>query len=141
MIDSYPGRLAGAKTYNKKTLYMLVKQYTPSNMVLWGIIAEQYRVTCGELEARPAAVIKKFFVMKMCNSMRKPTVSSGIDDMTAKCQSLQRSLYQEDTFGDKMDDEVVSEVGPESSVSGSDREGSDEDILAEDEDSINNQTE
>ena len=78
------GRAAGAKTQNKKTLYKLVKQYKPTNMVLWGIIAEQYRVACGELEARPAAVIKKFFVTKMCNSMRKPTGSSSIDNMKAK---------------------------------------------------------
>ena len=138
------GRLAGAKTYNKQTLYKLVKQYKPSNMVLWGTIAEQYRVACGELEARPAAVIKKFFVAKMCNSMRKPTGSSGIDDMTAKCQSLQRSLYQieeGDTFGDEMDEEDVSEVGPQSSVSGSDSDSGDDDILAEDEDNINNHAE
>ena len=33
-------------------------------MVLWGTVAEQYRITCGELEARPAAVIKKVFVHK-----------------------------------------------------------------------------
>ena len=58
------GRLAGAKTYNKQTLFKLVKQYKPSNMVLWGTIAEQYRVACGELEARPAAVIKKFLSLK-----------------------------------------------------------------------------
>ena len=57
-------KAAGAKTYNKKTLYKLVKQVKPTNMVIWGIIAEQYRVACGELEARPAAVIKKFFVTK-----------------------------------------------------------------------------
>jgi len=119
------GRAAGAKTYNKKTLYKLVKQFKPTNMVLWGIIAEQYRVACGELEARPAAVIKKFFVTKMCNSMRKPTGSSGIDDMTAKSQSLQRPLHQieiGDTFGDEMEEGEVSEEVSEASVSDSDSE-------------------
>ena len=54
-------RAAGAKIYNKKTLFKLVKQYKPRNMVLWATIAEQYRVAYGELEARPTAVIKKFF--------------------------------------------------------------------------------
>ena len=42
--------------------------------------------------------------------MRKPTGSSGIDDMTAKSQSLQRSLHQieeGETFGDEMDEEEV----------------------------------
>ena len=29
----------------------------------------------------------------MCNSMRKPTGSSGIDNFTAKCQALNRSFY------------------------------------------------
>jgi hypothetical protein len=60
--------------------------------------------------------------------------------MTAKCQSLQRSLYQieeGDTFGDEMDEDDVSEVGPLSSVSGSDSKS----ILAEDEENINNHTE
>ena len=64
--------------------------------------------------------------------------------MTPKCQSLQRSLYQieeGDTFGDEMDEDDESEVGPQSSVSGSDSEGSEDDILAEHEDNINNQTE
>ena len=35
--------------------------------------------------------------------MRKPTGSSGVDDMTAKCQHLNRTLHQieeGDTFGD-----------------------------------------
>jgi hypothetical protein len=53
-------------------------------------------------------------------------------------------LYQieeGDTFVDEMDEDDVSEVGPQSSVSGSDSESSDEDILAEDEDNINNHTE
>jgi len=52
--------------------------------------------------------------------MRKPTGLSGIDDMIAKCQSLQRSLYhieERDTFGDEMDQDEVSEVSPQSSVS------------------------
>ena len=103
------GRAAGA---NKKTLHKLVKQYKPTNNR--ANIAEKYQVACRELEARPAAVIKKFFVTKMCNSMRKPTGSSGIDDMTAKSQSLQRSLHQieeGDTFGDEMEKDEVSEEG------------------------------
>ena len=60
--------------------------------------------------------------------------------MTAKCQLLQCSLYQieeGDTFGDEMDEDEMSDVGPQSSVS--DREDSDDDILGED--NINTQTE
>jgi hypothetical protein len=70
--------------------------------------------------------------------MRKPTGSSGIDDMTAKSQSLQRSLHQieGDTFGDEMEDDEVSEEGSEPSVSDSDSDDSDEDILGPDEDNI-----
>jgi len=71
--------------------------------------------------------------------MRKPTGSSGIDDMTAKCQSLQRSLHQieeGDTFGDEMEEGEVSEEGSEASVSDSDSEDSDEDILGPDKDNI-----
>ena len=75
--------------------------------------------------------------------MRKPTDSSGIDNMTAKSQSLQRSLHQIeefDTFGDEMDEDEVSEEGSETSVSDSDSdsdsdsEDSDKDILGPDED-------
>ena len=71
--------------------------------------------------------------------MRKPTGSSDIDDMTAKSQSLQRSLHQieeGDTFGDEMEDDEVSEEGSEPSVSDSDSDDSDEDILVPDEDNI-----
>ena len=41
--------------------------------------------------------------------MRKPAESSGIDDFTAKCQLLNRSLYileEGDTFGDSEGDEI-----------------------------------
>ena len=58
----------------------------------------------------------------MCNSMGKPTGSSEIDDMTAKSQSLQRSLYhieEGDTSGDKMEEDEVSEEISEASVSDS----------------------
>ena len=46
--------------------------------------------------------------------MRKPTGSSGIDDITAKCQALNSSLYtleEGDTFGDSDDeDQVMSKI-------------------------------
>ena len=38
------GRMTGAKTYNKATLYKLVAQFKSTNIVLWSTIAEQYRV-------------------------------------------------------------------------------------------------
>ena len=59
-----PGREAGDKTYNKQTLYKLVKKSKLTNMVLWVIIAGKYRVACGDLDVRPDAVIKKLFVTK-----------------------------------------------------------------------------
>ena len=112
------GRMVRAKTYNKPTLLKLVSQ--PTNMVLWGTVAERYRIACGELEAGPAAVIKKLFVHKMCNNMRKITDSSGSDDVTKKCQTLNRSLHQMeegDTFGnsdfeDEVSDDGYSDVSP-----------------------------
>ena len=98
------GRVTGAKTYNNQTLFKLVQQYKPANMVLWGTIAEQYRVACRELEARSAPIIKKFFDQKMCNNMRKPTGSFGIDDFTAKCQSLNQ-IEEGEAFGDENDED------------------------------------
>ena len=41
-------RQAGAKGLTS-TLYKIVSQLKPTNMLLWGVVAEQYR---GELEAR-----------------------------------------------------------------------------------------
>jgi hypothetical protein len=60
------GRMTGAKTYNKPTLYNLVAQFKPTNMVLWSTIAEQYRSSCGELEARclPGSFGYKFLIVK-----------------------------------------------------------------------------
>ena len=78
------GRQHGAKTYNQQTLYKLVEQYKPINMVLWGTVAEQYRVQCGELKSRDPSALKKHFIHKMCYGMKKPTGSSGVDDFTAK---------------------------------------------------------
>jgi hypothetical protein len=38
----------------------------------------------------PSCNDQEFFPQKMCNSMRKPTGSSGQDDFTQKCQTLHR---------------------------------------------------
>jgi hypothetical protein len=61
-----------------------LSQFKPTSMTLWDTVAEQYRIACGELETRPGSVLKNIFFKKMCNSMKKPTGSSGVDDMTAK---------------------------------------------------------
>ena len=52
------GRQSGAKGYNKTTLSKIISQFKPTNMV---VVAEQYRMACGELEPRQPAVIKNFF--------------------------------------------------------------------------------
>ena len=137
------GRMTGAKTYNKPTLYKLVAQFKPTNMVLWSTIAEQYRISCGELEARPAAVIKRFWVQKMCNSMRKPTGSSGVDDITAKCQHLNRTFHQieeGDTFGDSDSELEAYPEAANSSDSDSTVEDPDEDHMEEDSENIHTPT-
>jgi hypothetical protein len=108
------GRQAGAKTYNQQTLYKLVDQYRPRNMVLWGTVAEQYRVQCGELKPRDPSALKKHFIHKMCYGMKKPTGSSGIDDFTAKCQTLNRALFsieEANTFGDSDEEDEFSRLG------------------------------
>jgi len=120
------GRQAGAKTYKKPTLYKIIAQWKPTSMLQWQTVAEQYRQQCGELETRPAATIKKFFFQKMCNSGRKPTGSSGLDDLTQKCQALHRALFQKeegDAFGDSDEDNedpVPAEQAEDTSDSGSD---------------------
>ena len=41
-------RQAGAKGYNKHTLYKILSQLKQTNMLLCRVVAEQYRVQCGE---------------------------------------------------------------------------------------------
>jgi len=94
------GRKAGVKTY--KSRHFSTKAHK------CGTLAKQYPIAFGELKARQPFVFKKFFVQKMYNSMRKPTGSSGIDDLTAKWQALNRSLYALEEgymFGDSDDDD------------------------------------
>ena len=55
------GRQCGAKSYNKSTLFKIMSQFKPANMLVWATLAEQYRVSCGELESCQPSVIKKFF--------------------------------------------------------------------------------
>jgi len=67
----------------------------------------------------------------MCNSMRKSwsTGSSGIDDYTAECQALNRSLYalkEGDMFGDSDDDE--DEVMENTQLLSNDDSSSDDDL-------------
>ena len=89
-------------------MFKRISQLKPTNIIVWGTVAEQYRITCGEWEARQASVFKIFFIQKMYNSMRKPTGSSSIDDFTAKCQALNQSLYaleEGDTIGNSDDED------------------------------------
>ena len=58
------GRVVGAKSYKVGTLYKIINEFKPASMLVWGTVAEHYRRECGELEARPAATIKKFFFRK-----------------------------------------------------------------------------
>jgi len=57
------GYFAGAKTYNKQTVLKLISQLKPTNMVLWGTVAEQFRIACAEREARKEKKnLKKIFI-------------------------------------------------------------------------------
>ena len=49
----YRGRQSGAKSNNKSTLFKIISQFKPTNMVT---IPEQYRIACGELESRQPTV-------------------------------------------------------------------------------------
>ena len=40
-------RQAGSKTYNLQTVFKLISQLKPTNMVLWGTVAEQYLIVVG----------------------------------------------------------------------------------------------
>jgi len=83
------GRQVEAKTTSRQYTIM------PSNMVK-GTMGH-YRIASEELEAR------QLFIQKLCNSMLKPTGSSGVDEIIAECHTLNKSLYalkEGDTFGD-----------------------------------------
>ena len=120
--------MTGAKTYNKATLFKLVAQFK-STIWFFGPLSLNnivFHVENWRRDLQP--VIKRFWVQKMRNSMRKPTGSSGVDEMTAKCQHLNRTFHQieeGDTFGDS-DDEL--EAYPEATIS------SDSDSTVEDPD-------
>ena len=66
--------------------------------------------------------------------MRKPTGSSGIDDFTAKCQSLNRNLYQieeGEAFGDDKNEDPDFQDDHISSDSESDTADNETDGIAE----------
>ena len=73
--------------------------------------------------------------------MRKPTGSSGSDDVTETCQTLNRSLYQieeEDTFGGSDFEDEVSDDGHNSDEGDSNvTTNEDEDAINEDVDNMN----
>ena len=48
-------------------------------MVLWGIIPEQYRKACDELEARSAPIIKKYFMQNKCKEQNIPYEKLGLN--------------------------------------------------------------
>jgi hypothetical protein len=56
------GRVRGAKN-DQMVLFDLVFKYRPINSTMWDVVAQQYRISTGELDIRPD--LKKYFIHKM----------------------------------------------------------------------------
>jgi hypothetical protein len=86
--------LMGKKPYyNKSLLLELVKQFKPTCAAHWRLIAQAYQQRTGEAELRRPSSLKRFFIEKMCNNMKKPTGGGNqviLDSQTAWLSIIER---------------------------------------------------
>ena len=59
------GRVAGTKNYNSEFLFSIIRKVMPTNSLLWGVVAEQYRVGMAQNEARDPADVKKMIRVRI----------------------------------------------------------------------------
>ena len=76
------GRQAGAKTYNKQTVFKLFSHLKTTNIVVQGTMTEQYRIACGELEAKRASVVLKK-ISRKCAILYVNPLDQGINDLNS----------------------------------------------------------
>jgi hypothetical protein len=106
-LDAVPrrgggGRRHGVPNYNNRILIPIIEEILPNGTEAWRLVAAAYKEQSGEDNLRSEDDLKRNWVRKLCNNMKKPTGGSGADstkDRTNRCIEIQRKILDKTASG------------------------------------------
>jgi hypothetical protein len=106
IMSARGGRKSGTNNYKKEFLLNVVEGVLPSSADAWKLCAQRYQTVAGEAVLRDHSDLKRYFVSKICNNLKKPTGESGPDPMTSRGQRIYRAIMAKEqalSFGNESD--------------------------------------
>ena len=95
------GRRQGIKNYNNRILIPIIEEILPNGSEAWRLVASAYKEQSGESNFRLEDDLKRNWVRKLCNNMKKPTGRSGAgsNDRTNRCIEIQQKILDKTASG------------------------------------------
>ena len=113
LIASIMARQRGSPNYQNQVLIGIVEQMLPNGSYAWTAVADAYQRASGEKTVRSGDDVRKHWLRKLCNNMKKPTGSTGENEdrihdcIIAEMEEIEREeaaakeAYELDFFADK----------------------------------------
>ena len=90
----------GSKNYKNDVLIDIVAKFLPNGELGWKTVAVAYQELSKEAVLRDHGDIKKHWIKKLCNDMKKPTGSTGEDnDRIARCIGIEKKIMDKTSSG------------------------------------------
>ncbi len=95
------GRRTGVPNYQNAILIRIVERLLPNGNEGWRLVALAYKEESGEENLRSEDDLKKNWVRKLCNNMKKPTGRMGADvkDRINRCIEIERRILDKSSSG------------------------------------------
>ena len=95
------GRATGARNYKKKELMRCVLHVLPNGEYGWEAVALAYQQASNEPTPRNTDDLKKYWINKLCNGMKKPIGRMGADaaDLIHKCIAIEKKILEKTHSG------------------------------------------
>ena len=118
------GRKTGVPNYQNHILICIVERLLPNGNKGWHLVALAYKEESGEENLRSEDDLKKNWVRKLCNNMKKPTGRMGADakDQINQCIAIERRSLDKSSSG-ILGESSEDEMNPSSSSSSSSEDG------------------
>ena len=93
-------RRRGSKNYKNDVLIDIVAKFLPNGELGWKTVAVAYQEQSREEVLRDHADIKKHWIKKLCNEMKKPTGATGENnDRIARCIAIEKKILDKTSSG------------------------------------------
>ena len=118
------GRRTGVPNYQNAILIRIVERLLPNGNEGWRLVALAYKEESGEENLRSEDDLKKNWVRKLCNNMKKPTGRMGADakDRINQCIEIERRILNKSSSG-ILGGSDEDELNPSSSSSSDNEDG------------------